>query len=167
MQSYAAAVIYSSCTGNTRYLAERLASCLALPLFAVKNAGDAAQGVPLVLGAWTRQGGPDGRMARFMSGLKDRDVFFFCTMASYADSPHAARCLAKAQALLADGGNRLLGHFFCQGRLSPAMLAHSRHPMTPERAARLKAAAGHPNEADADALTEAVRQAFAVMPGWG
>ena len=69
--------------------------------------------------------------------------------------------------LLAEGDNRLLGHFFCQGRLSPAMLAHSRHPMTPERAARLKAAEAHPNEADADALPEAVRQAFAVMPGWG
>ncbi|MBR3663267.1 MAG: flavodoxin [Desulfovibrio sp.] len=159
MHSHAAAVIYSSCTGNTRYLAENLAARFGLPLFAVKNAGDAPQDVPLVLGAWTRQGGPDGRMARFMSGLEGRDVFFFCTMASYTDSPHASRCLAKAQALLAEGDNRLLGHFFCQGRLSPTMLAHSRHPMTPERAERL-------NEADVDALTEAVRKAFAVFPGW-
>lgn len=165
MSSYAAAVIYSSCTGNTRYLAERLAARFALPLFAVKNAGDAPKNVPLLLGAWTRQAGPDGRMARFMSGLKDRDVFFFCTMASYPDSPHAARCLAKARALLEQGGNRLLGHFLCQGRLSPAMLAHSRHPLTTERARRLKAAEAHPNEADADALTLAVQQVFAVMPG--
>ena len=162
MQSYAAAVIYSSCTGNTRYLAERLASRFALPLFAVKDAGNAPHTLPLLLGAWTRQGGPDGRMARFMRNLKGRDVFFFCTMASYPDSPQALRCLAKAEALLAEGKNRLLGHFFCQGRLSPAMLAHSRHPMTAERAKRLKAAESHPNEADADALIEAVQQAFAL-----
>ena len=161
MPSYAAAVIYSSCTGNTRYLAERLAAHFALPLFAIKDACAAPEDVPLLLGAWTRQGGPDGRMARFMSGLKGRDVFFFCTMASYPDSPHAARCLAKAEALLEKGGNRLLGHFFCQGRLSPALLAKSRHPMTTERAKRLKAAEAHPNEADADALTWAVRQ---VLP---
>ena len=165
MQSYAAAVVYSSCTGNTRYLAERLASRFALPLFAVKDAGDAPDNLPLLLGAWTRQGGPDDRMARFMRSLTGRDVFFFCTMASYPDSPHAARCLAKTQALLEEGGNRLLGHFFCQGRLSPAMLAHSRHPMTTERAKRLKEAEAHPNEADADALTEVVRQVFTVIFG--
>ncbi|MBO4313374.1 MAG: flavodoxin [Desulfovibrio sp.] len=166
MPTYAAAVIYSSCTGNTRYLAERLATRFALPLFAVKNAADAPRGVPLVLGAWTRRGGPDGRMARFMRNLADCDVFFFCTMAAYVDSPHAARCLARAQTLLAEGKNRLLGHFFCQGRLSSAILAHSRHPMTPERIERLKAAEAHPNETDAVALAEAVRLAFADLPGW-
>ena len=87
-------------------------------------------------------------------------------MAAFPDSAHALRCAERADALLDGGSNCILGHFFCQGRLSPAMLAHSRHPMTPERAGRLKAAEAHPNEADADALTEAVRQAFAVMPGW-
>lgn len=157
------AVVYSSRTGNTRRLAEDLATRYGLSLSSVQDAPAFPDGTPLILGAWTKRGGPDPRMAEYMGRLRSRDVFFFCTMAAYADSPHAAGCLERAKGLLEANGCRLAGHFLCMGRLDPLVLAHSRHPMTPERKARLLEAESHPDEDDMKALAEAVSSAFPYL----
>lgn len=61
--------------------------------------------------------------------------------------------------LLEEGGNTVLDGFLCQGRVDPKILEISRqkgrHPMTPERRARLEEAARHPDTAD---LAEAGRR---------
>ena len=104
-------------------------------------------------------------MRVFMESLRDRSVFFFGTMAAYPDSPHAERCALRTQELLERGGCRVLGHFFCQGRLDPAVLARSTHPRTPERMARLAEAALHPDGQDFMRAAQAVGRAlFPAVP---
>jgi len=143
-----ACIVYSSLTGNTRSVAEHLAASLGLPAFPVRSAPDPGAFDTFLLGFWTRRGAPDEGMAAFMRRLKNRRVFYFGTMAAFPDSAHALRCAERADALLDGGSNCILGHFFCQGRLDPAVFARSRHPRTPERLHRIRCAASHPDEAD-------------------
>lgn len=102
----------------------------------------------LFLGMWAWRGGPNPTMRTFMRGLRQRRVFLFGTMAAWPDSPHAQDCLDCARALLDEGGNTLVGHFFCQGRLDPKLKGRGHHPLTPERRKRLEVAAHHPDMGD-------------------
>lgn len=153
-------IVYSSRTGNTRAVGEYLAGRFSLPLFSVADAP--CEGYDgFVLGFWTWRGGPDEAMLAFMERLQGKPVFYFGTMTSMPDSPHAGRCALRTDRLLAEGGCRVLGHFFCQGRLDPQVLARSTHPRTPERMARLKEAERHPNMQDFMQAEESLREAFA------
>ena len=155
-----ACIVYSSRTGNTRAVAKYLAGRFSLPMFSVENAPDDGYD-EMILGFWTWRGGPDPAMRSFMETLRGKKVFFFGTMAAFPDSPHAARCVERTRNLLANGNCRVLGHFLCQGRLDPDTLARSAHPRTPERMARLRQAASHPNFEDFRAAEQCLRLALA------
>lgn len=153
-------IVYSSRTGNTRAVGNYLAGRLGLPIFSVENAP--ADCDRLILGFWTWRGGPDAAMLAFMETLRQKSVFFFGTMAAFPDSDHAARCALRVESILESGDCRVLGHFFCQGKLDPGVQAKSTHPRTPERMARLAEAARHPNAQDFSLAEEAVRRAFSL-----
>ena len=175
-------IIYSSRTGNTRSVAEHLALRFGISAvnakeeLAVRQAeaglpsqGDAAGADSdiLLLGMWAWRGGPNPTMRTFMRGLRGRRVFLFGTMAAWPDSPHAQDCLDCARALLDEGGNSLVGHFFCQGRLDPKLKGRGHHPLTPERVKRLEEAARHPDTADllkAEAAARAALHRLGVLP---
>jgi len=170
-----ARIVYSSRSGNTQTVAEYLASRLGLDavntraeLEARKNErtpdgrllrGDTAGTADeiLLLGFWAWRCGPNPGMRDFMRGLRHRRVFLFGTMAAWPDSEHARDCLACARELLSEGENQILGHFFCQGRLAPAVRRNSKHPLTPERIRRLNEAEKHPDAADLAAAEAAAR----------
>ena len=146
-----AAVLYSSITGNTRRVAEALA-LEGVPLFNLRQRPDPGAYDLLALGFWVRKGLPDARSQRYWAGIHDKRVFLFGTLGAWPHSAHAERCLEGARALLTANGNRIVGEFLCQGRVSPRVLAASArkgtHPMTEGRAARLAEAAHHPDAAD-------------------
>lgn len=170
-----ARIIYSSRSGNTRAVAEYLAASLELEAVDAREElkarmddrgpdgrlmrGDTAGTADeiLLLGFWAWRCGPNSTMRDLMRGLRNRRVFLFGTMAAWPDSPHAHDCLSCAGELLAEGGNEVLGHFFCQGRLDPKVRKNSRHPATPEREQRLAEAEKHPNPDDFAAALEAAR----------
>ena len=152
-------IVYSSRTGNTRAVGEYLSGRLSLPLYDVEHAPVSGYDA-LVLGFWTWRGGPDEAMLAFMGRLHGQSVFFFGTMAAFPDSPHACRCALRVESLLESRGCRVLGHFFCQGRLDPEVQLRSTHPRTPERMARLNEAARHPNVQDFQRAEESVRRAL-------
>ena len=158
-------IVYSSRTGNTRAVGSYLADRFGLPMFAVEDAPLSFE--RFILGFWTWRGGPDEAMRAFMGRLFQKSVFFFGTMAAFPDSSHAERCALRAEELLFRGNCRVLGHFFCQGRLDPEVLARSTHPRTPERMARLAEAARHPDLQDFRAAEEAVRKAFSLNASSG
>ena len=146
-----ACIVYSSCTGNTRAVAEALAA-MGTPCFPVRRAPDPAAYDLLALGFWVRQGLPDARAQRYMRLVRGKNIFYFGTLGAYPHSEHARRCMLATQGLLEEGGNTVLDGFLCQGRVNPRVLAASQrkgsHPMTPERRARLDEAARHPDAAD-------------------
>lgn len=157
-----ACIVYSSRTGNTRSVGEHLASVFSLPLFSVDEPPLFERYDSVILGFWTWRGGPDEAMTGLMRSLRGKDVFFFGTMTAYPDSEHARRCASRACTLLEEGGCRVIGHFFCQGRLDPQVLARSSHPRTPERISRIQAAALHPDGKDFLLAEECVRAAFSL-----
>ena len=140
-------IVYSSRTGNTEQVARVIAG--AIPGSRVYPVGEAprpGQGDVVFVGYWVCRGQPDEAAAGYLRGLAACPVALFGTLAAWPDSEHAARCRARAEALVLEPerGNTVLGSFLCQGRMSGA----PHHPMTPERRARLDEAAKHPNEAD-------------------
>ena len=140
-------VVYSSRTGNTEKLARALAE--ALPdseLLPVAQAPANPSHDWVLVGYWAFRGGPDEAAGVYLRGLSGQKVALFGTLAAWPDSEHAAHCREAAERLLIEPerGNTVLGTFLCQGRLH----AEPRHPLTPERRARLAEAAKHPNEAD-------------------
>ena len=178
-----ARIVYSSRTGNTQAVAEHLAADLDLTLVNARDElaarmedrgpdgrlmrGDTAGTADeiLLLGFWAWRGGPNPTMRDFMRGLRRRRVFVFGTMAAWPDSDHARGCIACAKELLDEGGNELIGHFVCQGKLADSVRRNSRHPRTPEREARLDEAEKHPDASDFAAAIEAARAALSpFMP---
>lgn len=145
-------IVYSSCSGNTRRVAETLAVVSGAPCFAVRQAPDPQTYDLLALGFWVRQGQADARARRYMQRVRGKRVFFFGTLGAWPQSEHARRCAAGTRALLEEGGNTVMDGFLCQGRVNPAVVAASqrqgRHPMNPARQARLDEAARHPDAAD-------------------
>ena len=140
-------IVYSSRTGNTEQVARAIAE--AIPGSRVYSVGAAprpGQGDIVFVGFWVYRGKPDEATAGWLQGLAGCQIALFGTLAAWPDSEHAARCRARAEALVLEPerGNTVLGSFLCQGRMSGT----PRHPMTPERRARLDEAAKRPNEAD-------------------
>lgn len=145
-------IIYSSCTGNTRKVAEAMAETSGVPCFAVRNAPAPDDFDLLALGFWVRKGQPDARAQRYMERVRGKHVFFFGTLGAWPDSDHARRCLAATHALIEAGGNTVVDGFLCQGRVNPQVIAASQrkggHPMSAQRLARLREAERHPDAAD-------------------
>lgn len=151
-----AGIVYSSCTGNTRLLAETLAQCTGIPCFAVRQAPAPDRFDLLALGFWVRRGQPDSRSQRYMALLRGKAVFCFGTLGAWPHSSHARHSAEAARALLEQGGNTVLDIFLCQGRVDPRVIAATTrkgtHPPTPERLERLREAARHPDNADCMAV---------------
>lgn len=147
-----ACIVYSSCTGNTRKVAEAMAETSGLPCFPVRTAPAPEDFDLLALGFWVRKGQPDARAQRYMERVRGKHVFFFGTLGAWPHSDHARRCMAATHAILEAGGNTVVEGFLCQGKVNPQVVAASQrkggHPMSAERQARLLEAALHPNAAD-------------------
>ena len=147
-----ACIVYSSCTGNTRKVAEALADTSGLPCFPVRNAPEPDNFDILALGFWVRKGQPDARALRYMERVRGKHVFFFGTLGAWPHSDHARRCMAATHEILQAGGNTVVDGFLCQGRVNPQVVAASQrkggHPLSPERLARLREAARHPDATD-------------------
>lgn len=136
-----ACIVYSSCTGNTRKVAEALADTSGLPCFPVRIAPEPDDFDILALGFWVRKGLPDARALRCMERIRGKHVFFFGTLGAWPHSDHACRCMAATHKILQAGGNTVVDGFLCQGRVNPQVVAASQrkggHPLSPERLARL------------------------------
>ncbi|MBO4311725.1 MAG: flavodoxin family protein [Desulfovibrionaceae bacterium] len=159
-------VVYSSRTGNTRKVAEAIAQVLPnAEIYPVSQAPDAEGYDFVALGYWVRRGGPNNASSAYMATVKNAKVALFGTLGAWPDSPHAAQCRQRGEELLKEPerGNRVLGTFLCQGKVDPKVVekvqerGDSKHPMTPERMARLAEAAKHPDEEDLRQAQEAFR----------
>lgn len=118
-----ACIVYSSCTGNTRKVAEALAVTSGLPCFPVRNAPEPDDFDILALGFWVRKGQPDARALRYMERVRGKHVFFFGTLGAWPHSDHARRCMAATHEILQAGGNTVVDGFLCQGRVNPQVVA--------------------------------------------
>ncbi len=144
-------VLYSSVTGNTKKLAEAMASALPNPtLLPIDEAVPYADYDIIAIGYWVLRGMPDLKVLEYFKGLKSANVILFGTLGAYVHSEHAQKCIRQSEESVRVN-NEVLGSFLCMGKVDSYHVANSRHAMTPERKARLDEAAKHPNEQDFEA----------------
>ena len=153
-----ALVVYSSLTGNTKKVAQAVASVMPeCTVVAVEQAPASVEEYDLVaVGYWVDRGMPDARTRTWLEGVEHTRLVFFGTLGAWPDSDHAKECMARGEnmALNPPRGNTVLGSWLCQGKIDPkvlkvmASMAASAHPMTPERRARIEEAAKHPDDED-------------------
>lgn len=164
-------VLYSSRTGNTRRVAEAIASALpaGTPLL------DLTKPLPpdlddcdcVFLGFWVDKGTADEASRKVLQQLSARNVALFATLGADPHSEHAQKALERAAALLPAGVTPLAA-FICQGKVDPRLIeamykmfpASNLHGRNPESEARHKAASTHPDARD---LQNAVAFAQAVL----
>lgn len=166
-------IVYSSLTGNTKKVAEAIASILpSCDIFPVQEAPSSTEGYGLVaVGYWVDKGMPDSRTKDWLKGVKNSRIAFFGTLGAYPDSDHARECMAKGEQLVSspEQGNTIFGSWLCQGRIDPkvieamAKMAGNVHPMTPERKARIEEASHHPDDNDLLAAQEFFRRVLAAV----
>lgn len=148
-------LVYSSRTGNTRKVGEAIAQVFAdADVFPVEQAPEPDDYDFVMVGFWVDRGTADAAAQAYMAKLKDKKVALFATLGAYPDSAHALESVKNAIALL-DASNQLQGTFICQGKVDSKMIEKFRnlpkghsHAITPEREARYRVAANHPDAAD-------------------
>lgn len=163
-------IVFSSKTGNTekvcRAAAEAIPGCEIVP---VEEAPAPAGRDLVIVGFWVDKGMPDAKALAYMEGVSKANVALIGTLGAWPDSDHAKECAAKAEALLAERGNTVLGSFLCQGKVDPRLIEMMRkmgdkiHPMTEERKARLAEAAKHPDDRDCDNARAFAREVLAKI----
>lgn len=163
-------VAYSSLTGNTKKVAQAVADALgdAADLKPVAEAGDAAGYDKVIAGFWVDKSTADKAAADFLAQLHGKQVALFATMGAYPEPPYRDKCLDAAAALVPADNKVLAAGFACMGKIDPKLIemfkklpADHPHAMTPEREARHKEAAKHPDEADLAAAAAFARSALA------
>lgn len=157
-------VLYSSVTGNTQKLAQAIASALPQSTLLPIDEALPYQDYDIVaIGYWVIRGLPDEKVLEFFKGLRQAKVILFGTLGAYVDSEHAQKCIRESEALVRYycPDNQVLGSFLCMGKVASHHVAASKHPMTPERQARLEEAAKHPNEEDFEKARDFIRGVLA------
>ena len=98
------AVIYSSASGNTKTIAEEIATAAGADLFPIQNAPTDLSAYEVVaLGYWIRRGGPDDRMKAYLPQVANARVVLFQTHGTDVGSEHAVTSFARAAYLLGEG----------------------------------------------------------------
>lgn len=146
-------VLYSSRTGNTKKVAEAIASAVGGDIRAVHDRGDLSSYDVVFVGFWAFRRGADMEARQAIGEIHGKKTAVFGTAGAYPDSEAAHDYVANAAALF-PSDNTYLGGFICQGRVhsfhTGRRSAHTEavHPLTPERRARLEEAEKHPDEED-------------------
>ena len=147
----------SSRTGNTAFLAQKLAE--ALPAQDCVFAGAPGQTLPdadlIFVGFWTDKGDCPPDAAAFLARLRGKRVFLFGTAGFGGSQQYFAEILGRVRAHLG-ASNTVAG----QGRM-PQAVRHRFEAMPPEQAAPMlqnfDRALSHPDDADAAALAAAAK----------
>lgn len=158
-------VVYSTRTGNTKKVAEAIATVFGIEAVAI-NEAEKITASSVAIGYWVDKGQPDKDAVTCLKTLEGKRVFLFGTLGAEPDTEHARQCMEMARQLVVDK-NEVVGEFLCQGAIDPNLLKMFKkfppdhpHAMTEERKQRYERAASHPDEADLIAAQEAVRVAF-------
>ena len=157
------AIVYASRTGNTRLLAETIQAALPAEECLYCGAPDpkALEAQRIYVGFWTDKGTCSQEVADFLEQVTDQQIFLFGT-AGFGGAPaYFDQILDRVQAHLGERGT-LVGRYMCQGKMPQAVRArYEAMEESPRRTAMLEnfdQALSHPNQADRDALTAAVRE---------
>jgi flavodoxin I len=134
-------IIFSSLTGNTRKLADKIHEIL--PKESCDYFGTAdAQGTEselLYIGFWTDKGNADSDTLDFLSKLKNKKIFLFGTAGFGGSDAYFQRILGNVKSAI-DSSNTIVGEYMCQGKMPQSVR---------ERYVKMKENPEHPDNIDA------------------
>ena len=111
-------IIFSSMTGNTRKLADKIHEIL--PKESCDYFGTAdAQGIEselLYIGFWTDKGNADAATLALLAKLRGKKIFLFGTAGFGGSEAYFQAILDKTKAFI-DDSNTVIGTFMCQGKM--------------------------------------------------
>ena len=111
-------IIFSSMTGNTRKLADKIHEIL--PKESCDYFGTAdAQGIEselLYIGFWTDKGNADSDILDFLSKLKNKKIFLFGTAGFGGSDAYFQKILGQVRQSI-DPSNTIIGEYMCQGKM--------------------------------------------------
>ena len=157
-------VIYSSLTGNTKQVAEAIASVLPADTPCVSMSelpSDIASYNLVFAGFWVDKGTANKEARDVLGTLHNSHIALFATAGVPPQMEHAKQSIVNAAACLPEGVVPV-DTFICQGKVDPKVIqmmykmfpkGHS-HGQSADRDARHKQAAVHPNEDDCKAAME-------------
>ena len=116
------AIVYSSNTGNTKMLAETIKN--ALNDKDIAYFGKVNDGIPdsdlYIIGSWTNKGNASLDIQNFLKKLRNKKIVYFAT-AGYGGSDSYYNTLYGRVKEIIDPSNKILGHFYCQGKMPIAV----------------------------------------------
>lgn len=111
-------ILFSSLTGNTRYLADALKE--ALPKGTCDYFGEICDCLPeseiIYLGFWTDKGVADSKALELLKKLKNKKIFLFGTAGFDGSDEYFGKILSKTKEAI-DESNTVIGEYMCQGKM--------------------------------------------------
>ena len=161
------AVVFSSQTGNTALLAERIKKVLPEDMCQYAGTPDEkALAADLIFaGFWTDKGSCDASMVEFLKGLHNKTVFLFGTAGFGGSEDYFARILSNVEKYL-DESNTLAGSYMCQGKMQMAVRRRyeAMAEKDPQKGQQLldnfDLALTHPDVQDLEGLERTVRKVW-------
>lgn len=159
-------IIYSSRTGNTRLLAEKIKESIPGGVSYFGAADAAALDANLIfVGFWTDKGCCDDIIADFLKQITTQKVFLFGTAGFGASDDYFDKILAKVKDCLKNPQN-VVGQFMCQGKMPASVLAryqnmeesHLKHLLIDN----FNKALTHPDNDDMIKLANAVKKVLSL-----
>lgn len=159
------AIVYSSKTGNTRLLAERLRDILPQGTCSYFGPPDprALEAETLLVGFWTDKGTCDQETGAFLEGVTGQRVFLFGTAGFGGEQAYFDRILGTVREKVPSTAP-VTGGFMCQGKMPAGVrLRYEKMEESPRRQAMLDnfdRALTHPDQGDLAALEKAARESL-------
>jgi flavodoxin len=151
------AIIYSSLTGNTKLLAEKIyeSSPGNTVLIDINSRFEQNEYEKIIFGFWVDRGSADKKTLSVIETISNKKIGFFATLGAYPDSEHAKKVIENVKKEFEKNNNEVSATFICQGKVSESLKEKMKsfpkeHPHYPDEA-RLKRWAEadlHPNEND-------------------
>ena len=148
-------LVYSSQTGNTKKLADFLASINNdIELHNISDELDLTEYKNIIIGGWIFKGDLDTKSLEFVRKLSYKNIGFFFTLTAYPTSSHAYQCVSTIKERLSKN-NKVIDFFWSQGPISKSLKEtiysyDEGHPSYPDEAKikRWDISEKHPNEDD-------------------
>lgn len=151
-------IIYSSSTGNTQQLAQRIQQKLGQGIYCGKVTDEALQSDTLYIGFWAMKFSCSPDIQKVLEGLENKKIFLFGT-AGFGFSEELFETIINNVKAFIKPSNEIIGSFLCQGKVSEAK-KKALHAMDADLYARLlpniELAETHPDVADLSALEQAL-----------
>lgn len=117
-------IIYSSKTGNTKRMAEKIYEALKdkqqMTIKDIREAPEVEQFDFILLGAWIDRGTLETKTLKFLKTIKNKKLGLFATLGAMPDSEHGRKVIKNLENLLIDRDS--LGQYICPGLVDPRMI---------------------------------------------